>query len=194
MYSTALDLDTISKLGLAIDKALRLSGRRNRLNALLPKNTRLPMDTTIDESVRFVDMITDRIIAERRRLKEQPADLLGYLIDATEAESGARLSDRQLRDECKTLILGGYDTTSGTLMWMVQLLREHRDMVNRLTDEANRAFSTPMTFERMTELEFSRRVVMETLRLRPVSWANSRFCVEDDVIGGYKIPAGSLAR
>lgn len=191
MYSMVLDRDIAVKVGTAVDRAMRLSGQRDRLKALIPGSIRLPMDNQIEQDVAYLNQVTAKTIAERKQLSEQPADLLGFLIEATDETSGRGMSDQQLLDECKTLIIGGYDTTSGTLMWTVQLLRDHPEMVAQLIEEANRVFSQPFTYERVSELEFSRQVIMETLRLRPVSWANNRLCVNDDEIGGYRIPGGS---
>lgn len=190
MYSMALDRETSNRIGSAVDRAMRLGGRRDQLKAFIPMSIKLPMDKQLEQDVKLLDEVTAKIIRERKALPEQPADLLGFLIEATDESSGRGMSDQQLLDECKTLLIGGYDTTSGTLMWTVQLLRDHPAMVQQLVEEANRVFSQPITYERVSELEYSRKVVMETLRLRPVTWTNYRVAVKDDEIGGYHIKGG----
>jgi cytochrome P450 len=191
MYSMALDRETSHRIGPAVDRAMRLGSRRDQWKALIPMSIKLPMDRQLEQAVKLLDEVTAKLIRERKALPEQPADLLGFLIEATDESSGQGMSNQQLLDECKTLLIGGYDTTSGTLMWTVQLLRDHPEMVQQLVDEANRVFSQPITYERVSELEYSRKVVMETLRLRPVTWTNFRVSVNDDEIGGYPIKGGS---
>jgi cytochrome P450 len=48
------------------------------------------------------------------------------------------------------------------------------------------------TAEDLSRLAYMRKVIAEVLRLFPSTWANSRDAVEDDEIGGYQIPGGSL--
>lgn len=48
------------------------------------------------------------------------------------------------------------------------------------------------TFALLTQLPYARMVLQEALRLRPPVWWIMRTCAEDDVIDGYRIPAGSM--
>ena len=66
--------------------------------------------------------IIDRIIAERRRQPERISDLLTMLMEARD-ESGAAMSDKQLRDEVITLLTAGHETTTLALAWTCYLYR-----------------------------------------------------------------------
>ena len=46
---------------------------------------------------------------------EDKGDLLSMLLHAQDEESGARMSDEQVRDECLTLFLAGHETTANAL-------------------------------------------------------------------------------
>jgi cytochrome P450 len=46
--------------------------------------------------------------------------------------------------------------------------------------------------EDIPNLRYTSQVIDETLRLYPPAYILSRFSVEDDVVGGYDVPAGSF--
>jgi cytochrome P450 len=47
------------------------------------------------------------------------------------------------------------------------------------------------TFEDLPRLEYTERVLQESMRLYPPAWCFERAAVEADEIGGYAIPAGT---
>ena len=111
----------------------------------------------------------------------------------TDAETGEGLTDQQIRDEVVNLFLAGYDTTAATLTWALALLLRHPQELMRLRTEVDEVLAgrTP-TFADATRLVYTRMVVHETLRLRPAAWQVPRIAIEDDVIDGYAIPAGTV--
>ena len=137
------------------------------------------------------DELVDEMINQRRASGQDDDDLLGLLMHATD-EDGQGLSPQQLHDEVKTLVIGGYDTTSGSLLWSLYLLNQHPAAAQKVREETNRVITGALDMNTVQQLTYTRMVFDETLRLRPVAWANTRACVEEDDLGGYRIPPGAM--
>ena len=192
MFGMSIDDELAHTIGETVDTAMRLSTGRGRFEDFLPAWVSLPSDKVMHACIAKFTQIVEELIAERSQRTEQPDDLLGFFMSARDEDTQEGMSHEQLRDECKTLIIGGYDTTSGTLMWVLDLLHQHPEVVNKLVSEADTVLAQPLNYERAQALEYTRKVILETLRLRPVSWANNRYCIETDQVGGYDIPANSM--
>jgi cytochrome P450 len=134
--------------------------------------------------------IIDRIIAERRRTTARISDLLTMLMEARD-ESGAPMSDKQLRDEVITLLTAGHETTTLVLAWTCFLIATRPDVVERMTAEAAFLNGRSPAYEDLMKLRYSRMVVEESMRLYPPVWTLARTAVNEDELGGYRIPAGS---
>ena len=134
--------------------------------------------------------IIDRIIADRRRAPARITDLLTMLMEARD-ESGAPMSDQQLRDEVITLLTAGHETTTLALAWTCYLIGTRPEVMERMAAEAAYMNGRAPTYEDLMKLRYSRMVVEESMRLYPPVWTMSRTAINDDEIGGYFIPAGS---
>jgi cytochrome P450 len=134
--------------------------------------------------------IIDRIIAGRRRAPARITDLLTMLMEARD-ESGAPMSDKQLRDEVITLLTAGHETTTLALAWSCYLIATRPEVMERMAAEAAFLNGRTPAYEDLMKLRYSRMVVEETMRLYPPVWTMSRTAVNDDEIGGVYIPAGS---
>ena len=79
-----------------------------------------------------LDGMLHALIQPRRTSGERRDDLLSVLLAAVDEDSGARMSDRQLRDEMMTLFLAGHETTANALTWTWYLLSQHPEVEARL--------------------------------------------------------------
>lgn len=142
--------------------------------------------------VRELGRVIMGCIHERRRSGDRPFDFLSMLLDARDKRTGSGMSDTELLDEVKTLIVAGHETSAGTLNWAWYLLSQHADVERRVLDElATRGADDDFGFERVMSLEYLPRVLRETLRLYPPVWLFSRRALEADRIGDWDIPAGA---
>lgn len=135
-----------------------------------------------------IDAVVYRIIENRRQSGSPSHDLLSLLLEAHEAESETRFSDRDLRDAVVALLLAGHETTANALGWTFYLASQSPDVEELLCREAN-GFD-PATMN-SADLLYTGMVFSETIRLYPSVWIIERRAVADDEIGGYHIPAGS---
>jgi cytochrome P450 len=139
--------------------------------------------------------VVDGIITARKASSEllcpgRPSDLLSMLMEARD-EAGQSMSDKQLRDEVATLLTAGHETTTLALAWACFLIAQHPDVERRLRAELEFLHGRAPGYEDLSRLRYTRMVIDETMRLFPPVWVLSRTANNDDVIGGYRIPAGS---
>ena len=153
----------------------------------------LPANRRFWRALRELDTVVYQIIAERRQTRRDESDLLSMFLAARDDETGAGMTDRQLRDEVVTMLLAGHETTSLLLSWTYYLLSQHPGARRSIEDEVDREIGNGRpTFAHIDRLTFTRRVLEESLRLYPPAWGFSRRALGDDELGGYRIPKGSL--
>ena len=191
LFSTAVgpEADAIREaLGVAIHHA------NDYAEALIkpPQWLPLPKNFRFRRSMRTLDSLVFRIIDARRRGENADAtDLLALLMAAT--EDGRGMSDRQLRDEVMTLVMAGHETTANALAWTFYLLSRDPEVERRLRRDVSAAIGERAPdAEDAPRLRYSRMVVEESMRLFPPVWAIERQAVEDDVVGGFRIPKHAL--
>ena len=134
--------------------------------------------------------IIDRMISERRRSSDAGNDYLTLLMQARD-DNGAPMSDRQLRDEIATLLTAGHETTTLAVAWTLFLIAQHPGVVERMAAELAFLNGGAPSYGDLFKLKYTRQVVEESMRLYPPVWVLSRTAINDDVMGGLHIPAGS---
>eukprot|EP00210_Caulerpa_lentillifera_P000370 g363.t1 len=103
-----------------------------------------------------------------------------------------------LRGELATAIVGGFETTSHQLSWIFALLASNPFVVDKLLDELKTRGlygdgSRDLKFEDLSELEYLTAVIKEGMRrIHTVTFVSGRAATQDLVLGGYRIPKGTL--
>lgn len=88
--------------------------------------------------------------------------------------------------------LVGLDTAANTCAFMLYALLKHPSLLAQMTTEADAMFSEGMpTPEALKQLDASRRILMETLRVYPIAPALIRTVSNSFEFEGYTIPAGT---
>jgi cytochrome P450 len=152
----------------------------------------LPRSLRFHRARRRLDATIYRLIAERRASGVDAGDLLSMLLLATDTEGdGGGMTDTQLRDEAMTLFLAGHETTANALTWAWYLIARNPDVEQRLQAEVDALAHEP-TFDDLPRLEYTRRVVAETIRLYPPAYAIGRRAIGAYMIGAYELPARTL--
>src|SRR5262249_10391031 len=79
----------------------------------------------------------NEVIDARRRSppRTDRHDLLDLLLSGRDPESGEGLSDPEIRDQCGTMLVAGYETTARLLFWAAYLLALDRDEQRALRAE-----------------------------------------------------------
>ncbi|WP_018638340.1 cytochrome P450 [Parafrankia elaeagni] len=139
-----------------------------------------------------LDRTVYELIAARRATGEVGTDLLSLLLAARDADTGEPMSDTQIRDEAVTLLLAGHETTANALTWTFHLLGEAPEVAAKLHAELDGVLGDRLpTFADLSRLTYTDAVLQEAMRLYPPVWAMVRHLVEDRVVAGYQLPAGS---
>ena len=111
---------------------------------------------------------------------------------AARDEDGNTMVGRQVRDEVMTFVGAGLETTSLTLCYALYLLSQNPDAEARLAEEIDCVLDgRPPQPEDLPRLEYTAKVVKESMRLFPPAWAISRDSAGPVEIGGYRFPAGT---
>ncbi len=194
LFGTELDAE-IPEVADAFVAALEVSNRRIVSPVpYAPWLYRLPSpnNLTFRRAEQRLSRTVDTIIDRRSAIVDQPADLLGALIQAQLAEEDA-ISHELLHDEVMTFLLAGFETSATTMTWALDLLSRHPTAWSRLADEVAEVLGdrTPSPAD-LPRLRYTRAVVEETLRLRPALWAIPRMAASEDVVAGYRVPKGDL--
>src|SRR6266446_7180581 len=157
-------------------------------------------------AVREIDRVVYALIARgREKLKSSSGrvadaerqtaggakDLLTLLLTARD-DDGNSMSDQQLRDEVITLLLAGHETTALNLSWSWYLLAQHPEVEEKLHAELDAVLGgRPPSAADLPKLQYTDRVIRETLRLNPPAWRIFRRTQEPFTVGEYVLPAGS---
>jgi cytochrome P450 len=157
-----------------------------------PLGVPTPRNRRLQATIRVLDRVIEGIIRERRKQNIDTGDLLSMLLQARDEETGAGMTDRQVRDEVMTLLLAGHETTATALTWTWYLLSQHPKVEDRLHTELDEVLAgQPPAVEHLPRLPYTRMILEETLRLYPPTFSLSRKALADDEIGGYALPAKS---
>ncbi len=114
-------------------------------------------------------------------------------MSARDPETGAAMTDQQLRDEVMTMLIAGHETVASALAWTWYLLAGAPEVEAKLHEEVDRVLAgRPPTADDLPKLPITGMIFDEALRLYPPAWIITRKALADDEIGGYHIPAGTL--
>lgn len=158
---------------------------------LLPRRIPTPFTRAQVHSLRSLKEIVHGIIQARRRNPHAHDDLLSMLLSACEEETGRGMTDEQLRDEVTTIFVAGHETTANAMAWLLYLVSQHPDVESKLMEEINARWpESGLTAENITAFPYVRQVIDESLRVYPTIWSVGRSCVQEDELGGYRVPVG----
>ncbi|WP_433442691.1 cytochrome P450 [Nonomuraea sp. CA-141351] len=169
---TRLTLDTISLTGFGyrfhsfdspeLHPFLRAMG--GALTEAMLRNQQLPFVTKLkrghEEAYRrdiaTMQELVDDVIRQRRAEGVSGSkDLLGLMLEASDPQSGARLSDENIRNQVLTFLIAGHETTSGLLSFALYNLLRDPHTLARAYDEVDRLLpgDEPPTYETIMKLD-----------------------------------------
>lgn len=117
--------------------------------------------------------VKDRVEKEREKGKNDRKDMMHYILNAKDPESGHPFTDQDLDAESSLLIAAGADTTSSTLgaAFFYLTLVSSQDILNHLQQELRNEFGevSRIVWSTVKSNVYLRAVVEETLRLAPAA-------------------------
>jgi cytochrome P450 len=191
LFGTALSARESDAVGAEMAFALShfyLDALAGALPAWLP----IPGAGRFQQARATVDAALYDVIGRVRRGDGGDNTLIAMLLHMVDAETGAQMTDQQLRDEAVTLVLAGYETTNLALAWTCQLLTQHPKVLAKLQAEVDALEGRTPRFADLASLPYASMVIQESMRLRPPAWFYSHAALADDEIDGFAIPARTI--
>lgn len=148
----------------------------------------------------LLDEAVDSVVRAARRHKnnKESKSLLQTIFDAEDSGSSSgtskTLTDRELRDEVKTFIVAGHETTSTMCYWALYALAKFPDIENRVYEDIvkhNADKTAPIHMDEVDQMAYLSAFVNEVLRMYPPVGAIVRKSVKEEKFGKYTIPAGT---
>ncbi len=153
-----------------------------------------PLMTRIRRGQTYLDGLIYRMIAERRKEPGDRGDLLSMLLAAVDTEEGTGgMTDKQVRDECVTVMLAGHETTANALSFALWELARNPDVQERLYEESHRVLGERLpAAEDYGQLGYAAQVFAETIRIFPPVWVTARTAAEEYRYRDITIPKGAI--
>lgn len=169
----------------------------NYLSYLLPWLP-TPSNRQFKAAENVIDNFISWLIAERHRSlqdKEESqsrSDMCSALMSYRDPQTGQPMTNQELRAELVTFFFDGSETIATALSWTWYLLSQHPAVAQALQSEINNAVGNRQPkVEDIRNLQTTRRILQESMRLYPPSNIILRYSLQSDEIGGYHIPANS---
>lgn len=187
-----LNEDVRGQEDIVIEAADALVDRTNfrRPGQLLPDWIPTPTERRFRRAVRRLDAFVDDLAAERRDSEtDAEVDVCATLLDAHEAGD---LTLAEVRHNLVAFLLAGHESPSGALTCAWYLLDDHPHARESLREEYDRVVDGDRpTISDYEDLEYTQRVVAETLRLYPPTTGINRQATDPVTLDGYELPEGA---
>ncbi|MEM9773011.1 MAG: cytochrome P450 [Chloroflexota bacterium] len=156
----------------------------------LPTWVPTPRNNRFRRTLRKVDRIIYSMINERLASGQSKNDLLDLFLDGRDANNQP-MPKKAIRDEIITMIIAGYETVASGMSWMWDVLSRHPVVAQQILQEIDEWDGTPSA-DVLRRFTYTTAAIDEVFRLYPPSWLITRRTIDDDQIGGYEVPAGSI--
>ena len=134
------------------------------------------------------DQLLYEQIARTRQEAAGREDILSLMVQAR-YEDGSAMTDSHIRDELRTLLVAGHETTAITLAWALYAVHRNPEVKRKLLAELDGLGADPSP-DVLAKLPYLGAVIDETLRLYPVVEVVFRVLRKPWQLGGYELPAG----
>ncbi|XP_070580309.1 cytochrome P450 10-like [Ptychodera flava] len=138
--------------------------------------------------------IKESITARKRSSDESNIDDDGHIrhIIPYMNDSG-KLTDGEILASTAELFGAAVDTTSSTMVWILDLLAWNRNVQEKLHEEITGVVKKgdKITQEHLKHLHYLKAVIRESMRLYAVAPFFTRILASDVILGGYHVPAGT---
>jgi cytochrome P450 len=191
----AVTLDVIMRVVFGVtdaDTRDQLAPRLNRLvNApsiillgwMFPRLNRIGVWKRFRDNQNEIDSLLYAEIRKRSNERDlsRRTDVLSRLLQAGGEADEPALTDAELRDQLITLLLAGHETTAAALGWTLYELARRPDLQHR-------AYQAAVD----NDDKYLEAALKESMRLHPVIAGTARKLTRDQVIGGWRLPAGTV--
>ncbi|KAK7168062.1 hypothetical protein R3I94_002190 [Phoxinus phoxinus] len=145
-----------------------------------------------------------RKIKDERKESDGRVDFLKLMIQSQISDDQAKdttsdqpvkgLTDHEILSQSLVFILGGYETTSTTLTFLLYNLTTNPDCLEKLVGEIDTNFppDSPITYDALMKMDYLEMAINESMRLLPTAPRLERSCKKTVEINGVTIPKDTL--
>ncbi|WP_322754037.1 cytochrome P450 [Frankia sp. Cas3] len=192
LFDVDVDSNEVTVIRTAISENMVATRKSMRAGFEALERLPLPAARRRRNARHALDRVVYDLIDHRRAAGAGGRDLLSLLLSARDAQTGDGMDDTQVRDEILTIMLAGHETTANALTWTFHLLGTHPEIAAALYAELDTVLSGRRpTVADLANLPYADAVFTEAMRLYPPVWGMGRYLLEDRLVGGYRLPAGS---
>lgn len=148
-------------------------------------------DLQFAQTFRSLRQVVRDIIHTRQASGTIRYDMLGMLMSAIDASTGASMPENQVISEMMTLVIAGHETTANVLAWTWHLLAQHPEVELKLKNELGGHRNESFALDILPRFAWTRQIIEEAMRLYPPLWLITRNALKDDQLGDYFVPAGT---
>ena len=154
---------------------------------LKPKN--LKKEINFRRALVHLNKCVYGLLDEYHEIIENDIGFLKHLIAEGDVRKSIKKNRRSLRDQVLTLFVTAFETTATSLCWTMYVIDKYPEVKQRIYEEVKYVLGgqTP-TAELLNKLDYTEKVIKESLRLYSSVHSFSRVALEDHLIGGYKVP------
>lgn len=126
---------------------------------------------------------------ERVRAADAPGeDILSMMLEAR-YDDGSAMTDKHIKDELRTIVTAGHETTALALAWAADLVHRHPEVAAGIRADVD-ALGPEASAVDVAKLKSVDNAVKETLRLHPILTEALRTLRKPLTLGDMEIPAG----
>ncbi|KAK8643081.1 hypothetical protein V6N13_012396 [Hibiscus sabdariffa] len=147
----------------------------------------------------FVQELIDECLSNMKNGKgsslstDKKKNMIEVMLSLQEQEPET-YKDETIRSLMIVLLLGGTDTSPTTLEWAMSLLLNHPHVLNKARAEIDAVVGQNRLMEEsdLSNLPYLHCIINETFRMKPVGPLILHESSEECVVGGYRIPRGTM--
>ncbi len=137
--------------------------------------------------------IIGTLIDDRKASGEKHGDLLDMLMSSRYEDTDDGMTRQQLIEECLILFVAGHETSANALGWMAYALAKHPEVLKKTRTEVQNIIGEgPIQTGHISQLDYCKQVIEETLRMYPPAWVTDRVSKEADEFDGFSFPANTI--
>jgi len=154
---------------------------------LQPKNLKRAINFKL--ALRKLNACVYGLLDEYPEIIENDIGFLKHLLTEGDPAQQIKSNKRSLRDQALTLFVTAFETTATSLCWTMYVIDKYPEVKQQVYDEVNKIIGNNQpTAELLNKLDYTEKVIKESLRLYSSVHSFSRVALTDHTIGDYKVP------
>lgn len=156
-------------------------------STLKPKNLKRALNFRL--ALKKLNGCVYDLLDEYPEIIDSDIGFLKHLLNEGDPRRQIKKNKRSLRDQALTLFVTAFETTATSLCWTMYVIDKYPEVKQQVYEEVNRVVgNNKPSAELLSKLEYTEKVIKESLRLYSSVHSFSRVALTDHTIGGYKVP------